>query len=87
MINSILEMIKNIPEGYVLSGYIILLDAGASSSIVWYDNITNCHQVEEDHVSWILFDYENPDLGKSILIVPKTAVAKIDLSYVPKDTF
>lgn len=33
MINSILKMIKAVPEGQELSGYIYLLD-GASSSII-----------------------------------------------------
>lgn len=81
MINSILEMIKNVPEGHELSGYIYLLD-GASSSIIWYDNITNCREVEEDGIIWLIFDYMNPDYGKSILLVQKPNVSKIDLSYV-----
>jgi hypothetical protein len=86
MINSILKMIKAVPEGQELSGYIYLLD-GASSSIIWYDNITDCSQVEEDDVTWLIFKYENPDYGSSILVVQKSNVSKLDLSYVTKTPY
>jgi hypothetical protein len=86
MINSILEMIKNVPEGHELSGYLYLLD-GASSSIIWYDNITDCREVVEDEITWLIFNYENPDYGKSILLVQKANVSKIDLSYVTKTSY
>lgn len=88
MIESIVKMIENVPQGYKVSGWIYISDPSLEGSAVWYDDVRKCYESVDinDNTVWVMLEYANPDapLLNCLLATQKSKIAKADLRYMAK---